>query len=193
VEAKTMAKALGSKSVPWVRRAGLNDEKGSACVAGSVLSRLPRKSLMQTNKEWNSSVFLEHFLSIGHTLTTVSVSQSLPSLPHFLALLLLLLLLLLFEFGCHIVKRILITTSSSLGGWSTFFAYLYFQCNLKETPGTSSWFVVQVGWCQQREKIDWQEAGKFDCWLVQMIFIFLLSLDNFHKTLVSSQKINFDS
>jgi len=24
----------------------------------------------------------------------------------------------------------------------------------------------------QREKIDWQEAHKFDCWLVQTIFIF---------------------
>jgi len=26
--------------------------------------------------------------------------------------------------------------------------------------------------CQQREKIDWQEAHKFDCWLEGTIFIF---------------------
>jgi len=29
-----------------------------------------------------------------------------------------------------------------------------------------------LGWCQLREKIDWQECHKFDCWLVQTIFIF---------------------
>jgi len=31
-------------------------------------------------------------------------------------------------------------------------------------------------------EIDWQEPLKFGCWLVQMIFSFLLSLFNFHKT-----------
>jgi len=31
-----------------------------------------------------------------------------------------------------------------------------------------------AGWCQQREKIDWQEQPKFDCWLVQKIFIFFV-------------------
>jgi len=29
-----------------------------------------------------------------------------------------------------------------------------------------------LGWCRQREKIDWQEARKFDCRLVRTIFIF---------------------
>jgi len=29
-----------------------------------------------------------------------------------------------------------------------------------------------LGWCRQREKIDWQEPRKFDCRLVRMIFIF---------------------
>jgi len=42
-----------------------------------------------------------------------------------------------------------------------------------------------VGWCQQREKIDWQEPRKFDCWLVRTIFYFLLSSGNFPKLLVS--------
>jgi len=31
---------------------------------------------------------------------------------------------------------------------------------------------VLVGWCRQREKIDWQESRKFDCRLVRTIFIF---------------------
>jgi len=30
------------------------------------------------------------------------------------------------------------------------------------------------GWCRQREKIDWQEPGKFDCRLVRTIFIFVV-------------------
>jgi len=37
-----------------------------------------------------------------------------------------------------------------------------------------------LGWCQQREKIDWQEPRKFDCRLVRM-----LSSVNFPKLLVS--------
>jgi len=48
-----------------------------------------------------------------------------------------------------------------------------------------------LGWCWQREKIDWQEARKFDCQLVRTIFSFLLSLVNFHKSLASGQKIKF--
>jgi len=32
-----------------------------------------------------------------------------------------------------------------------------------------------IGWCRQREKIDWQEALKFDCRLVRTIFIFCCS------------------
>jgi len=50
---------------------------------------------------------------------------------------------------------------------------------------------VRLGWCLQREKIDWQEARKIDCQLVRTIFLFLLSLVNFHKTLVNGQKIKF--
>jgi len=53
------------------------------------------------------------------------------------------------------------------------------------------WFDYYVGWCRQREKMDWQEARKFDCWLVRTIFIFLLYLVNFHKTV--ARKSNFDS
>jgi len=30
------------------------------------------------------------------------------------------------------------------------------------------------GWCQQREKIDWQEPLKFNCQLVRSIFIFFV-------------------
>jgi len=30
-----------------------------------------------------------------------------------------------------------------------------------------------LGWCREREKMDWQEALKFDCRLVRTIFIFL--------------------
>jgi len=29
-----------------------------------------------------------------------------------------------------------------------------------------------IGWCREREKIDWQEPPKFDCRLVRTIFIF---------------------
>jgi len=45
-----------------------------------------------------------------------------------------------------------------------------------------------VGWCRQREKIDWQEHRKFDR---ADDFYFLLSLANFHKTLASGQGIKF--
>jgi len=31
---------------------------------------------------------------------------------------------------------------------------------------------LTVGWCQKREKIDWQEPGEIDCQLVLTIFIF---------------------
>jgi len=31
-----------------------------------------------------------------------------------------------------------------------------------------------LGWCREREKIDWQEARKFDCRLVRTIFIFVV-------------------
>jgi len=36
-----------------------------------------------------------------------------------------------------------------------------------------------LGWCWQREKIDWQEPRKFDCQLVQTIFIFCCPLSIF--------------
>jgi len=48
--------------------------------------------------------------------------------------------------------------------------WTYFYC-----PGaTLSHYrtYLPLGWCWKREKIDWQEACKFDCRLVQMIFIF---------------------
>jgi len=38
------------------------------------------------------------------------------------------------------------------------------------------------GRCRGREKIDWREPRKFDCWLERTIFIFLF-LANFHKSL----------
>jgi len=31
---------------------------------------------------------------------------------------------------------------------------------------------ISLGWCREREKIDWQEPRKFDCWMVRTIFIF---------------------
>jgi len=31
-----------------------------------------------------------------------------------------------------------------------------------------------VGWCWEREKIDWQETPKFDCRLVRTIFLFVV-------------------
>jgi len=42
-----------------------------------------------------------------------------------------------------------------------------------------------IGRCQLREKFDWQEASKFDCWLGRTI-LFLLSLANLHKTIFTS-------
>jgi len=64
---------------------------------------------------------------------------------------------------------------------------------MKHVSETASEQIIpyKLGWCWEREKIDWQEPGKFDCRLVGMIFYFLLSLDNFHKTLASGQKIKF--
>jgi len=50
---------------------------------------------------------------------------------------------------------------------------------------------VAVGWCWEREKIDWKESCKFDCQLVQMIFIFCCPSVNFPKLLASGQKIKF--
>jgi len=47
----------------------------------------------------------------------------------------------------------------------------------------------QLGWCREREKIDWQEGRKFDCRLVRTIFIFLLSLGQFWRV---ARKSNFD-
>jgi len=41
--------------------------------------------------------------------------------------------------------------------------WTYFHC-----PGAT----LRLGWCRQREKIDWQETRKFDCRLVRTIFIF---------------------
>jgi len=47
-----------------------------------------------------------------------------------------------------------------------------------------------VGWCRQREKIDWQEARKFDCQLVRTIFIFCCPSSIF-KSLASGEQIKF--
>jgi len=44
-----------------------------------------------------------------------------------------------------------------------------------------------LGWCQQREKSDWQEGGEFDCRLVQTIFIFCCPSSIFTR----HQKIKF--
>jgi len=61
--------------------------------------------------------------------------------------------------------------------------------------GQFLFFVVphQVGWCQQREKIDWQEARKFDYWLVRTIFIFCCPSSIFMKSLQVARKSDFDS
>jgi len=52
-------------------------------------------------------------------------------------------------------------------------------------------FTSWIGWCREREKIDWQEARKFDCRLVRKIFIFCCPSSIFHKSLASGQKIKF--
>jgi len=44
-----------------------------------------------------------------------------------------------------------------------------------------------LGWCREREKIDWQERRKFDCRLVRTIFIFCCPSVNFHKTWLENQ------
>jgi len=35
-------------------------------------------------------------------------------------------------------------------------------------------YVHTLGWCQPREKIEWQEARTFDCLLVQTILFFVV-------------------
>jgi len=46
---------------------------------------------------------------------------------------------------------------------------------------------LKLGWWWQREKIDWQEACKFDCWLVWMIFIFCCPLSIFTRQLKAGE------
>jgi len=50
-----------------------------------------------------------------------------------------------------------------------------------------------LGWCRQREKIDWQEVSKFDCRLVQTIFIFCCPSSIFTSRWRVARKSNFDS
>jgi len=47
------------------------------------------------------------------------------------------------------------------------------QPNPKKWKCKTFGFWSEIG-CRQREKIDWQEQGKFDCWLVRTIFIFVV-------------------
>jgi len=56
---------------------------------------------------------------------------------------------------------------------------------IRITPG--------LGWCQQREKIDWQETHKFDCQLAWMIFIFFCPSSIFTRRWQVARKSNFDS
>jgi len=69
---------------------------------------------------------------------------------------------------------VLLQVHSALDIYS-FFVGLGHLFTLNENKVTSFHDVFmgpRLGWCQEREKIDWQEPGKFDCWLVWMIFIF---------------------
>jgi len=50
----------------------------------------------------------------------------------------------------------------------------------------------RVGWFQLREKIDWQEGGKFDCRLVRTIFIFYCPSSIFLRPWRVARKSNFD-
>jgi len=53
-------------------------------------------------------------------------------------------------------------------------------------------YCEQLGWCQQREKIDWQEPSKFDCQLVRTIFIFCCPSSIFTRHWRLARKSNFD-
>jgi len=56
-----------------------------------------------------------------------------------------------------------------------------------------SWRHPRLGWCRQREKIDWQETRKFDCRLVRKIFIFCCPSSIFTRGWRVARKSNFDS
>jgi len=43
--------------------------------------------------------------------------------------------------------------------------WTYFHCPGVTLPSLSIIFISRLGWCRQREKIDWQEPGKFDSWV----------------------------
>jgi len=51
----------------------------------------------------------------------------------------------------------------------------------------------QLGWCREREKIDWQETHKFDCRLVRKIFIFCCPSQISTSRWRVARKSNFDS
>jgi len=73
------------------------------------------------------------------------------------------------------------------------------QCNVAvgsynlENLTTGQFNTAIVGWCQEREKMDWQEACKFDCRLVWRIFIFCCPLSIFTRRWRVARKSNFDS
>jgi len=72
-----------------------------------------------------------------------------------------------------------------------------FQVKKFEISGTCHSYMQVLsptqGWCQMREKIDWQELHKFDCWLEQTIFIFCCPLSIFTRDWQVARKSNFDS
>jgi len=45
---------------------------------------------------------------------------------------------------------------NEIPGWDWFRAFFFF-------------LVRTIGWCQQREKIEWQQPRKFDCRLVRRV------------------------
>jgi len=59
-------------------------------------------------------------------------------------------------------------------------------------PAPPYFFTQMVGWCRQREKIGWQEPGKFDCRLVRTIFNFCCPPSIFPSCWRVARKSNFD-
>jgi len=84
------------------------------------------------------------------------------------------------KFDCPLVRTIFIV--NLIVGWCGRFLFFVVPCQ----------FSQDLGWCQLREKIDWQELLKFDCWLVRMIFNFCCPWSIFTSWRVA-RKSNFDS
>jgi len=70
--------------------------------------------------------------------------------------------------------------------------WLLLQWLVENCSNTTKSTLPLVGWCRRREKIDWQEAQKFDCWLVRTIFIFCCPSSIFTRHLRVARKSNFD-